>query len=102
MPAKIAPKSSLLVAKFAGRCSCGAKVQAGTEIAWSRSYDHPIVGCAACSFGTFPGATVESLTLHATGCMALANNAMNMRARGDSVGRLLTQIDLAAAARAAL
>lgn len=104
-PAQLAPRApftSLIVAKFAGRCSCGSKVQAGQEIAYSRRYDHPIVGCQACNFGTFPGMTADALLEHARSCMALADNAIKIRARDGSVGRLLTQNTLAADARRAL
>lgn len=94
----IAPNSIMITAKFAGRCACGAKFSAGAKVAWSKRYDHPIVGCDACNFGTFPGCSVEGLISEARGYMALANNAINMMARDGSVGRLLTRNELAAAA----
>lgn len=98
-----APRTSIIVAKFAGRCSCGAKVAAGSRIAYGKSYDHAIVGCEACDFATFPGATPESLIVEARGYMALADNAIRMMARDGSVGRLLTRNTLCveAARRAA-
>lgn len=95
---KIAPKSSLLTAKYAGKCACGARVAAGEQIAYSRRYDWPIVGCAACAFGTFEGLNADALLVEARSYMALANNAANMRARDGSVGRLLTRNELAVAA----
>jgi hypothetical protein len=94
----VAPNSRLIVAKFAGRCACGAKFAAGAQIAWSKSYDYSNVGCAACDFGTFPGVSPEALLAEARGYMALADNAINMRATDGSVGRLLTRNELAAAA----
>jgi hypothetical protein len=99
---RIAPKSTLIVAKFKGRCSCGQRFPVGASVAWSGAYDHPITGCAACGYGTFPGATAESLLEHSRACMALADNGIRIQARDGSVGRMLTQVDLAAAARAAL
>lgn len=97
----IAPRSSLLVAKFAGTCACGHKVKAGESIAFSRAYEVPIVGCASCSFGTFPDASAEHLLGEARAWMALADNAMKMRS--PSTGRCLTRNTLAAEAyRAAL
>lgn len=97
-----APRTSLFAAKFPGKCACGAKISAGDQIAWSKTYDHPIVGCSACDFGTFPGWSADALLTHARGCMALANNAINMMARDGSVGRLLTLNTLAAQAHRAL
>jgi hypothetical protein len=94
----LAPNSRLITAKFAGRCACGARFPAGAQIAWSKQYEHANVGCSACDFGTFPGVSPESLLTEARGYMALANNAINMRATDGSVGRLLTRNTLAAAA----
>ena len=97
-----APRSTLITARFPGQCACSAKVAVGARVAWSKSYDHPIVGCAACAFGTFPDATAESLLAEARAAMALADNGIKMRARNGSVGRLLTRNTLAAEARRAL
>ena len=97
-----APRTSLFAAKFPGKCACGAKIATGDQIAWSKTYDHPIVGCSACDFGTFPGWSADALLTHARGCMALANNAINMMARDGSVGRLLTLNTLAAQAHRAM
>ena len=97
-----APRTSLFAAKFPGKCACGAKIATGDQIAWSKTYDHCIVGCFACDFGTFPGWSADALLAHARGCMALANNAINMMARDGSVGRLLTLSTLAAQAHRAI
>lgn len=101
-PTAHAPRSTVITARFAGTCACGAKVQAGASIAYSRRYDWPIVGCAACDFGTFPGATPEALLELARSAMSLADNGIKIRARNGSVGRLLTLNTLAADARRAL
>jgi len=97
-----APRSTLIAARFPGTCACGAKVQAGDRIAYSRAYEWSVVGCAACSFGTFAGMTPEALLDLARSAMALADNGIKIRARNGSVGRLLTLNTLAADARRAL
>jgi hypothetical protein len=76
---------------------CGAKFAAGTAIAYRKASDHPIVGCPACDYGDLSGTSDEALGEHLRGLWALANNAVNMQARAGSVGRLLAQIDNAAA-----
>ena len=94
---KIAARSTLITSKFAGQCACGAKFAAGASVAWSRSYDHPIVGCAECDFGTFAALTRSDCLDEAQHWMMLANNAINMRA-AKNTARCLTRNSLAAAA----
>lgn len=93
----IAPKSTMLVSKYPGQCACGEKFAVGAQVAWSKSYDHPIVGCAACNFGTFPGMDKAACLDEGRHWMALANNAMNARL-AKNVGRCLTRNSLAVAA----
>jgi hypothetical protein len=97
-----APRATLITSRYAGRCACGAAFQPGDRVAWSRSYEHPIVGCSGCDFGTFPGLSADALLDTARACMALADNGIKLRARDGSVGRLLTRNTLAADARRAL
>ena len=87
---QIAPKSTLIVSKYPGQCACGAKFNAGDNVAWSKSYEHPITGCSACDFGTFPGMSAASLREDAIAWMYLANNAMNAR-QAKNTGRCLTR-----------
>lgn len=91
-----APRTTLITARFAGRCACGAKVAAGATIAFGGSYNHRIAGCAGCDFGTFEGCSADYLRDTCRSYMALADNAISMRARDGSVARLLTRLDLAA------
>jgi hypothetical protein len=92
--AKCAPRSTVIVSKFPGQCACGEKFSAGASVAWSKSYEHPITGCSACDFGTFPGMSAASLREDARSWMNMANNAMNARL-AKNVGRCLTRNTLA-------
>jgi hypothetical protein len=91
---QIAARSSLIVSKYPGQCACGEKFKAGDSVAWSKSYEHPITGCSACDFGTFPGMSAASLREDARHWMNMANNAMNARL-AKNVGRCLTRNTLA-------
>jgi len=88
------PTARKLVARFPGKCSCGHRVQPGEEISYLNG---SIVGCPVCEQGDLSGLSDEALHDHWRSCWALANNAVNMRARDGSVGRLLGMVDLAAA-----
>jgi hypothetical protein len=88
-----------ITSKFSGKCACGSKVQAGEQIRYERRFAHPLCGCSACQFGTFPGMSRAALSEHIRALHVLANNAITIRS--PRTGALLTQIDLAAeAARA--
>lgn len=90
MPTTARP--NLIAARYAGRCSCGAKFPAGTAIAYRRG---AVVGCPACDHGDLSGLSDDALMDHLLGLRALADRAVAMRS--PRTGATLAQLDHVAA-----
>lgn len=71
-----AARPSLITARYAGRCSCGATFDAGTSILYKRG---AVVGCPACDHGDLSGLSDDALMEHYRGTQALANLAFRTK-----------------------
>lgn len=92
MTTATAARPNLLAARYAGRCTCGAKFPIGTAIVYRRG---AVVGCPACDHGDLSGLSDDALMDHLFGLRSLADRAVAMQS--PKTGAALAQLDHVAA-----